>query len=153
MCHRKFWNKSSENVYLKCQGMNLEERQDWNVPCISYSNVPHWSVSSWRERGKREVWRGKGTLQGSVSHGKQLKLTKKKEKKENAQHSLPSPSLPLGRTGQEILFWKWSETWSGAIGKMGDRSRRNKVGRPRYPHTKECRLFADNSPEIMSGIL
>lgn len=105
MCHRKFWNKSSENVYLKCQGMNLEERQDWNVPCISYSNVPHWSVSSWRERGKREVWRGKGTLQGSVSHGKQLKLTKKKKKKKK-MHSIPSQvqAFLWGGLGRKFCF-------------------------------------------------
>lgn len=105
-------------------------------------------------KGEKGSVERKGDTSGQCESWEAVKTyKKKKEKKENAQHSLPSPSLPLGRTGQEILFWKWSETWSGAIGKMGDRSRRNKVGRPRYPHTKECRLFADNSPEIMSGIL
>lgn len=68
-------------------------------------------------------------------------------KKENEPYSLLNPSLSReDRAG--ISFGKGNETWSGAVGRMGNRSRRNELERPQYTHAKEWHLFANNSPDF-----
>lgn len=78
---------------------------------------------------------------GSLSHGKQLKRTKK-----TVNHIPSNIQASLRRMEQEFHLGKGVRT--GAVGKMSDRGRRNEVERPWYTHAKEWHLFANNSADF-----
>lgn len=83
------------------------------------------------------------TFWGRMSHGKQFNPTKQ----ENEQNSLPNPSLPQGKMGQDISFWTWNEARSGT-GVKDNRGRRDEIERPWYAQEEECHWLANNSPEV-----